>query len=529
MKKKIFINQCGYYPEWEKHVTFLSDEPVDFEIRKSTGATIFKGKADHRVDNTSAREINYTGDFSAVKEPGVYYVYVQQFGESDYFTIGEEVYDDLIAMSEYFFYLQRCGMELDEETAGAFAHLSCHDTPARIYNTDKFINVNGGWHDAGDYGRYIVPGAMTVAQLLMAYQRSGRIGDLCENPAEKNVIPAYLQEIKYELDWMMKMQNDEGELYHKVTCASFCGFVMPEDEKDELIISPVSVTATADFAAATAMAVKFFEPYDVEYAKILENVSKKAYSAMKKMDIPGGFLNPEGIVTGQYEDACDKDERYWAAAELYKAFGDECYREDFEQLAAEKIYHGYGWVEMGSYGNIAYLTCNRPIDEQLADKIRASIIELADTLKATANEDGYQAALKDNEYIWGSNLSVCCNGIHMYDAYKITGDVSYLDAAREQLHYILGRNPMGLSYVTGCGTDAVLRPHHRPSGFVGMPMPGMLSGGPCDWNADIIVQNVLKDEAPAKCFVDMTGSYSTNEVTIYWNSAMILMIADIIQ
>ena len=125
-------------------------------------------------------------------------------------------------------------------------------------------------------------------------------------------------------------------------------------------------------------------------------------------------------------------------------------------------------------------------------------------------------------------MSVANNGLHIYDAWALTGDKRYLDAASEQLHYLLGRNPMGLCYVTGCGTDAVKHPHHRPSGFLGMAMPGMLSGGPCDWLADETVKGILtKDTPPAKCLCDMTGSYSTNEVTVYWNSALIQLLASV--
>ena len=122
--------------------------------------------------------------------------------------------------------------------------------------------------------------------------------------------------MKYELDWMMKMQRADGALYHKATCNSFCGFIMPEDEKEQMVLSPVSVTATGDFAAVCAMAVRFYEKYDAEYAKKLADASVKAYEAMKQMELPGGFKNPPEITTGEYGDPIDTDERYWAAAEL---------------------------------------------------------------------------------------------------------------------------------------------------------------------------------------------------------------------
>ena len=118
------------------------------------------------------------------------------------------------------------------------------------------------------------------------------------------------------------------------------------------------------------------------------------------------------------------------------------------------------------------------------------------------------------------------NGLPLYDGFLLTGCKKYLTVATEQIHYLLGRNPMGLCYLTGCGTDTIKHPHHRSSGFLEKAMPGMLSGGPCNWLVDETVKEIFaKDTPPAKSLADMTGSYSTNEVTIYWNSAFVQLLA----
>ena len=414
MYKKIFLNQCGYHTEMMKKVTFRTEEPVEFCVLTSDGRNVFEGRAEQRVCNEAAKEINYVGDFSDIKEVGRYYIIAKGLGESDTFEIGESVYHDAFQKAMHFFYLQRCGCELPEQAAGEFTHKVCHAEMATVYGTEEKLDVTGGWHDAGDYGRYVGPGAMAVAQLLSAYEENQEMAKRYTNSAQqKKEMPAYLEELKYELDWMMKMQREDGALYHKVGCYQFCGFIMPEDEKDELVISPVSVTATADFAAVTAMAVRHYKGYDEKYAQKLTAASKKAYNVLKDMELPGGFKNPKEITTGEYDDVCDKDERYWAAAELYKTFGDEEYRTDFEALIQEKIYHGYGWADMGSYGNVAYLTTEYPVSEQIQERIKKSMIELADEKLETVEADGYGTALKANEYIWGSNLSVANNGLHL--------------------------------------------------------------------------------------------------------------------
>lgn len=533
MYKNIFTDQCGYLPKMQKQVTFRSDKPVSFAVLKSSGACVYTGTAHRRVENVSAGETDYTGDFSAVTESGLYYITAEGLGESDTFAVSEDAYADTFQKAMAFFYLQRCGYNLPDKAAGIYAHRACHTLIGHDLQGRGTRDVTGGWHDAGDYGRYVGPGAMAVAQLLYAAERNPALCSSYRSPEHtKNAsaFPDYLEEVKYELDWMMKMQREDGALYHKATCRNFCSFIMPEDETEEMVLSPVSVTATGDFAAVCAMAVRFYEKYDETYARRLETASKKAYGAMREMEVPGGFHNPDGITTGEYGDACDTDERYWAAAELYKAFGDQQYRTDFENIVREKIYHGYGWSDMGSYGNLAYLSTERPVDESLKAAIRQTMLTLADGLLSTVESDGYGTALTSKQYIWGSNLSAANNGLHLYDAWVLTGERKYLDAAAAQIHYLLGRNCLGLCFVTGCGTDAVKHPHHRPSGFRGKAMPGMLSGGPCDWIADEVMKSMFTKEtapAPAKCLADMTGSYSTNEVTIYWNSAFLQLLASV--
>ncbi|MCM1188299.1 MAG: glycoside hydrolase family 9 protein [bacterium] len=553
MYKSIFVNQCGYLPGMPKRVTIRSDKPVSFSVLKTDGACVFSGVADRRLENDAAGETDCVGDFSAVTAPGRYYITAEGCGESDAFPIGTDVYDDVFQKSVAFFYLQRCGMELPEKAAGIYTHRACHTASALIYGTEERKDVSGGWHDAGDYGRYVGPGAMACAQLLYALERNPGLCGSYVSPgskaqekngslsSESDASPdkenfsapeagraACLEEIRYELDWMLKMQREDGALYHKVSCRRFCGFIMPDKEQEELVVSPVSATATGDFAAVCAMAVRFFEKSDPAYAGRLAEAARKAYAALKTMVLPGGFKNPPEISTGEYGDSCDRDERYWAAAELYKAFGDVEYREDFERLAAAKIYQGYGWSDMGSYGNLAYLSCGRETDAALKAAIEETIAESADRLYDAMVQDGYSASLTKYQYSWGSNLSIANNGLLFYDVWMLTGEEKYLDAAAEQLHYLLGRNPMGLCYVTGCGTDAIRRPHHRPSGFLGKAMPGMLSGGPCSWLADETAKSIFtKDTPPAKCLADMTGSYSTNEVTIYWNSAFLMLLCSV--
>ncbi len=526
---QILINQLGYRPQDEKKAVFRGARPeCFFVIDKKTQDVVTKKSVFTRVLNQDTMEEEYIGDFTEINREGVYEIVTEGKSHSFPFTIEEEVYGPLKVSLARMFYLHRCGIRLDAKYVGNFSHVACHNTPATIWGTNQRINVNGGWHDAGDYGRYVVAAAVTVADLLMAYESSADDFKILFGRKDKgDVLPELLDEIKYELDWMLKMQNPEtGEVYHKVTCKGFPSYVMPECETEELFVLPPSVTATADFAASMAMAERFYRPYDVEYADKCLNAAIKAYDAQSRMYQPGGFHNPEGCVTGEYEDNVDTDERFWAAAEMYRTTGKKEYREDFERLYREKVPSGYGWREVGSFGHICYLSTDYPTDPTIAGEIRDRIIHQADEILKKTATNAYGVSLS-GDYVWGSNMVVANNGILLCDAYSLTGNQKYRNAARDQVHYLLGRNPLNMCFVTGMGSNCPAHPHHRPSAAKEEAMKGMLVGGPDGGIHDPVIESLFRHTPAALCYADDLESYSTNEVTIYWNSSLIALLTRI--
>jgi len=530
MSQNILVDEIGYLPKDPKRALYRGEGEVSFQvISKESGKEVFSGVSGWEIICTAADEKNRVLNFDAVTEEGEYFIKVGE-EESVPFQIKDRTYDDAMKAMLKFFYLQRCGQEISEEVAGIYAHPSCHDTKARIYGTDNFIDVNGGWHDAGDYGRYIVPAAVTIADLFLAIELNPELLKLdFDTPPDQDGMGALLSEIKYEIDWMLKMQDPAtGEVYHKVTCTHFCDFFMPEEEKDELVVSPASYTSTLDFAASLAMAVKFYEPYDKAYAEKLADCSKKAFDAALKMEVKG-FHNPEGIVTGEYGDEKLEDELYWASAELYRAFGDEKYRAIFDDIAYGHISHGYGWEDVYSFGNVAYILSEYPVDERLKGMILGAIDARADYLMSLCRSNGYNVSFNEKSFIWGSNMYLIQNASILYTAYYFTKKDVYLEAAKEHMHYIFGKNPCNVCFLTGFGTNRVQNPHHRPSAAKKAPMPGMVIGGPDSGLHDPTAVKHLTGKPAAKCYVDELLSYSTNEITLYWNSAMILLLAPFVK
>ena len=515
----IRIDQVGYQPDSIKEAVFadLVGEREFTVVNADTGEVVYTGEVTGEKYTKNVNEINSFGDFSAVKEPGRYYIACGGV-KSHVFEIEANVYDELIVDMVRMFYLQRCGCEVVDDV---FGHAACHTGIAKIYGTEDTIDVAGGWHDAGDYGRYIVPAAKSVADLLYAYDTMEQpYNDNMGIPESGNGIPDLLDEVRYELEWMLKMQAESGGVYHKVSCSVFPGYVMPEKEISQLFVTPVTTTATADFCGAMALAYEFYYDVDRDFAETCLAAAEKAW-AFLEANPNLIYENPASITTGSYEDSSDKDERYWAAAQMYRATKDAKYLTALEGMATK---NGLDWSNVGDYGNIAILTMEGVDKEsQIYAKAYKAVMDQAERFAKTSASNVYGTA--NSSFNWGSNMTVSDYGVILGLAYELTGEEKYFDAAESNLHYLLGTNPVDYCFVTGYGTVSPQNPHHRPSMALKQAMPGMLVGGVNTGLDDATAKAQLKDKPINKRYLDHKESYSTNEITIYWNSPCIYLIS----
>lgn len=517
----ININQIGYKSDSKKTAVIrdFTNETEFSVINADTKAVVYTGKLSNETQYSLAGEVNKIADFSEVKEAGKYYISCGELDDSYTFEISDDVYGNLLDDTVKMLYLQRCGTEVKD---AEFGHVACHTSIATIYGTTEKIDVSGGWHDAGDYGRYVVPAAKTVADLLYAYAENPELfGDNLGIPESGNGIADILDETRYELEWMLKMQASSGGVYHKVSCATFPGYVMPQMEKDELLVTPVSTTATADFCASMALAYEFYKDIDKTFADKCLDAAEKAW-AFLEANPNLIFKNPgDYIVTGEYGDNKDSDERYWAAVQMYRATGDTKYLTATDRNGTKT---GLDWSTVGDYGNIAILTMDG-VDKNSTyyNNAKSAVLKQADALVDVSNSSTYGVAI--DVFNWGSNMTIANAGIITSLAYKITGDVKYLDAAEAQTNYLLGINPCGECFVTGYGTVSPEAPHHRPSMVVGKAMKGMLVGGVNQNLEDSAAKAYCRSLPAAKRYVDNSESYSTNEITIYWNSPLTYLLA----
>ena len=508
----IQVNQLGYTPAMQKIALLRGDLAAEMQVKNETGCVVLTLPVDSQRTQLWEDDLAAV-DFSALTQPGTYTLHCGS--ESSYpFAIAENPYAKCLTALVDMLYLQRCGDDLGPE-AGCFAHPACHTGMARVYGTDEWVDTTGGWHDAGDYGRYIVPAAKTVADLLLAWQWN--------SDAFVSGMTRLPEEARWELEWMLKLQRADGAVYHKVSCASFCGMIMPHEEKDELILSPVSTTATGDFAAVMAMASRFYRAIDPDFAQRMQLAAIRAWNFLEASE-PILFRNPEGIHTGGYGDRTDADERLWAAVELALTLGCEPYLSKAAQMMADtdRNYAALGWGDMRGYAALEGMQLPGETGELCRDWL------LTETDRLLRRINAYGITMTDH-LAWGSNMDVSNRGMMFFVAYQLTGEEKYRLAAEKQLHYLLGVNPLSYCYVSGFGSQPMSHPHHRPSVAQGVAQPGMLSGGPCSGLADACARECLQGQPAGKCFVDNFASYSTNEICIYWNSPLIALMAGVMK
>lgn len=499
----ILINNLGYYQNQNKVAKIIgTKEDVSFQVFNENNICKFESKSTSPLFDTSSEENVSEIDFTSLKETGNYYIVIGN-ERSSLFTISNSVYDKLEESILYMIEMQKCGMEVIDDKYKTFSHDACHTKIATIYSTNKKIDVSGGYHDAGDFGRYVTPGAKMIMELLLSY--------------EINKNEETLKAAIYELDFFKKLLREDGGVYHKVTGYNFSGMIMPDKDSNELVVSPVSTTATADFCGVMAFASTIISSEKEQYL----DLAKKAYSFLENNDnIP--FYNPKEITTGQYEDDKSTDEIYFAKMSLYNATKDEYYLNDIKKYfpKSEDEIIGLGWEEMSLFGTYLFLRAKENNIYSFYNTLSKSFRKTINILVKRSNKDSFNVTLKS--YPWGSNAYLMNNANAIFFGYLLYADEEYLKISSKLINYILGTNSLNMSFVTGFGIHYPSHPHHRPSVAKSKAMPGMLVGGPAEGLFDETIKQMKSNAPKAKTYIDDTESYSTNEICIYWNSPFLL-------
>lgn len=535
----IFVNQVGYLSNLPK--SFYTDENVDsfYVVDNSTGIIYFSDALSLSINNDVSTGLTlYEGDFSSFDRLGSYFIRLSSGDSSFVFDISSSVFEDAYYKSLKGFYFQRCGVELTNEFAGVYHHPACHLNDGTLHSTtgeSGYLENKGGWHDAGDYGKYVVNAGVTVGTMLMAYEyfpEKFNQDDL-DIPESGNSVPDILDEARFELEWLLKMQREDGGVYFKLTRENFSGFVMPQTDNVTRYIYQVSSTATGDFAAMMARASRLFKDFDSDFSNQCLDAAELAWSFLSNNSsiIPtGGFRNPDGTYTGEYGDGDDRDERLWASAELFETTGDSVYNQYFTSHYnySGMISSTMWWGNVKDLALLTYmLSVHSTASQTIKNNVNSSLINYCNSFVSGSSQNGFGVTLNQYQYTWGCNSSVLNNAILLLFAYEQSKNEDYYNLALKQLDYILGINANNKSYVTGVGSNPVMHPHHRPSGADGItdPVPGLIAGGPDRYlDDDVLRAHYDNTTPPALCYIDDQGSYASNEIAINWNAPLVFVV-----
>ncbi|GAB3507799.1 glycoside hydrolase family 9 protein [Emticicia fontis] len=547
--ENIRLNQAGFYPKAPKIAVWVGNQEIDFVVlAENKKDIVFKGKLSEQRTNTISQKHTQIVDFSAFQKPGRYYISIADKGISYPFEIKNDIHREAAKASLKGFYYQRVSTDLPEKYAGKWHRAAGHpDNKVLIHPSavskerpeNTVISSPRGWYDAGDYNKYIVNSGITMATLFSLYED---YPEYCKSfeiniPESQNGIPDILDESLWNLRWMLTMQDpNDGGVYHKLTNPSFDGMVMPDKAVKPRYVVQKSITATLDFAAVMAQASRIFRAYQKQLPGLADSCltsAKKAWEWAKanpkslyQQNENNKQFDPD-VVTGEYGDRNSADEWIWAGAELWISTKDNAYSFQTD-LFPDNNPQLPTWSQVRMLGYYSLIRSEKiltPRGKAALPALKKMIINFADILLSGVDQQAYNTVMGKTarDYMWGSSSHAANQGIALLQAFQITSDKKYLNGALSNLDYLLGRNAVGYSFLTGIGSKQVMHPHHRPSeaDVIVDPVPGLLSGGPNPGQQDKCTTYTTKiaDES----FTDDVCSYASNEIAINWNAPMVYL------
>ena len=557
----IHIDQFGYRPNDEK-IAVISNPKVGYnagdafapgstyEVKNSAGTTVFTGDItawdDGNTDASSGDQC-WHFDFSPVTDAGNYYVYdpVNQV-QSYPFSISETVYQDVLKQSLRAFFYQRCGMPKAAPFAQAdWTDGACHlgnnqDLACRLVtdagNAATEKDLSGGWHDAGDYNKYVNYAFSPVHDLLAAYEENPTVWDDNLNiPESGNGIPDILDEIKWELDWLLKMQLADGSVLMKVSVPNFQTASPPSDDATARFYGPAQSSATRTACSIFAHAAIVYQNAGLTaYANTLQTHAESAWTWLQNHSGYSDYDNSGFASSNPEVSHYDQDATSFAAAvylfvltnqATYQAYVDAHYGD----IHAMNWTFWYPFESTYQDALLYYAACANGTASVQSDilsnfetSVKTNNAELLPAYQAFSSP--YRAYVEANNYVWGSNKVKAHSALLFYN--MITYDVdpvlqaTYLKAAENYVHYLHGVNPQNLVYLSNMNAHGAEKSctqiYHGwfadGSALDLNPAPGFVPGGPNkDFDPPINTTIAPPENQPnEKAYKDWNTSYPEN-------------------
>jgi len=587
--RHIVVDQFGYRPKDPK-VAVIRDPHVGFD-----SADTFTPGAVYQVRDNRDGHVVFTGapipwlggaveassgdsgwwfDFSSVDAPGLYFIYdTERKVRSATFSIDVNVYKNILKAAVKMYYYQRSGIAKQRPFVedcwtdgpsyiGAGQDTEAHDITDRN-NKAKVKNLFGGWFDAGDTNRYVTFAAQPVHQLLTAYQETpGAFTDDFGIPESGNGIPDLLDEVKWETDWLKKMQYANGSSALKVGEIVYAAASPPSSDQSARYYVPACTSSTIAEAGMFAHASYVFStiPALASEAADLKMRAVAAWNNYQHVTPKQTHCDSQIVHAGNadWTEEVQNGEAAVAAVYLY-AITDASGYDDYLKAHYRETqpYHDMGWSRYNPEQGEALLFYTTLPNADPA--VRTAI--LADKRNEARSDDQvygfrpqddlYRAFLHDPQYHWGSNNPRAAYGNSNIDVltYHIDPDNadSYRTRALDTLHYFHGVNPLGIVYLSNMSQYGATRSvnelfhawyaHNTKwsdarTSTCG-PAPGYVPGGP---NAHAIESGVPTWLAPPagqpaqKSYKDWNvgspeSAWAINEPGIYYQSGYVKLLS----
>ena len=427
---KILVDQNGYRTGASKTVLFkCNKEDMDsysstFEIRRvADDSTAFTAAITWPSDG----EVG-SGIFTDFQTDGEYYIYAEGLGYSCSFFIGDDVYDTIYESALRQYYLNRCGVALTQEYAGDDARGICHSDLATLEEKPSVtLDITGGWHLDSNADRDVETGCLIIDNLLLSYEMNPEVFTKdCGIPESGDDVPDVLDEIRYEADWLLKMQDTgTGGVYTSALTNAKNGENL---SMAAVVVTKVTPESTVNFAATLAWCSYVYAEIDSVFSKKCLMAAESAYDAAASMGALG-----------------KNDASFLAAAQLYRMTGEKTYENCLSTyfksstFEADFILKDYLFL-----GGICYLKTTKPVNKDVCSKIMNALIGEAETISVASKKSDYMVSTDDYEDVASLLRNMRCLTVTNHIIYS----QEYVEIIENHAHFLLGSGPTGANLAT---------------------------------------------------------------------------------
>ena len=574
----IRVDQVSYESAGPKTAVIATAEqqPQSWRLLDDQGRVVAQGATIPFGAEASSGETVQRIDFGTFARPGTGYRLAVGKARSQAFAITDRPFASVATAAMGFFYQQRSGVPIEarfvqrpnlarpaghpNEIVTCFSGVDQRGVgwPGCGYTLD----TSGGWYDAGDHGKYVVNGGISAWTLLDLHERLAALGDAQAFADGRLMLPErdngkddLLDEAKVEVQFLLAMQVPEGRrltvafstdtgrpatdfrtidagglVHTKVADERWTGLPMaPADDPMRRFLYAPSTAATLNMVAVAAQAARIWRTLDPAFAAQALAAARRGWAAAER--VPDLYASSDFTGSGGYGDKTIADERFWAAAQMLATTGEPTFGRIVTAspfLQPEDV--DLSWGDTALAGVLTLATMPNALPPGRVAAIRAHVVTLADRLLAERARSGYRLPMTGADFGWGSNATLLNRAIVLGVAWQITHTSAYRDAVVDVADYVLGRNALDRSYVTGFGSRPMRQPHHRFWAHAAdrrypAPPPGVLSGGP---NASARTDDTggLKGRCVGQtCWRDDWQAFTMNEVAINWNAPLVWVTA----